>query len=99
PVVDFWSPLARPNFAFGVESTYETKLGSLTKYNAGISVKSADYDASLLMVKARLNSNGKLGALLQHELKPKSVLTISSEIDTKALDKNPRFGLALAIKP
>ncbi|KAF9621203.1 hypothetical protein IFM89_016697 [Coptis chinensis] len=150
PVVDFSVTLGTANFAFGVESTYETKLGSLTKYNAGISVKSADYDASavladkgdtlkgsyvhylglpkrsagvieiarrfstnentitaggsyaiddLTVVKARLNSNGKLGALLQHELKPKSLLTISSEIDTKALDKNPRFGLALAMKP
>ncbi|KAF8406202.1 hypothetical protein HHK36_008287 [Tetracentron sinense] len=53
----------------------------------------------LTVVKARLNNNGNLGALLQHELKPKSVLTISGEFDTKALDKNPRFGLALALKP
>ncbi|KAK7406453.1 hypothetical protein VNO78_08079 [Psophocarpus tetragonolobus] len=53
----------------------------------------------LTQVKARLNNHGKLGALLQHEIIPKSVLTISGEIDTKALDKNPRFGLAIALKP
>ncbi|RDX71535.1 Mitochondrial outer membrane protein porin 2, partial [Mucuna pruriens] len=53
----------------------------------------------LTQVKARLNNQGKLGALLQHEIIPKSVFTISSEIDTKALDKNPRFGLAIALKP
>lgn len=53
----------------------------------------------LTVVKARLNNHGRLGALLQHELKPKSILTISGEFDTKALDKNPRFGLALALKP
>jgi voltage-dependent anion channel protein 2 len=53
----------------------------------------------LTVVKAKLNNNGKLGALLQHELIPKSLLTISSEIDTKALDKFPRFGLAIALKP
>lgn len=47
----------------------------------------------------RLNNHGKLGAVLQHELIPKSVLTISSEFDTKALDKTPRFGIALALKP
>ncbi|KAA8522597.1 hypothetical protein F0562_013042 [Nyssa sinensis] len=51
------------------------------------------------LVKAKLNNHGKLGALLQHEVIPKSVLTISSEFDTKDLDKTPRFGLALALKP
>ncbi|KAI5581923.1 hypothetical protein BDE02_07G050500 [Populus trichocarpa] len=53
----------------------------------------------LTVVKAKLNSHGKLGALVQHEVIPKSVLTISSEVDTKALDKSPRFGLAIALKP
>nr|AFK33448.1 unknown [Lotus japonicus] len=53
----------------------------------------------LTQVRARLNNHGKLGALLQHEIIPESVLTISSEVDTKALDKNPRFGLAIALKP
>lgn len=50
-------------------------------------------------VKARLNNSGRLGALLQHEVKPKSVLTLSGEFDTKALDRTPKFGLALALKP
>ncbi|KAG5535504.1 hypothetical protein RHGRI_023317 [Rhododendron griersonianum] len=54
---------------------------------------------NLTLVKTKLNNHGKLGAVLQHELIPKSVLTISSEFDTKALDKTPRFGLALALKP
>lgn len=53
----------------------------------------------LTNVKAKLNSNGKLGALLQHEVLPKSIVTISGEIDTKTLDKYPRFGLSLALKP
>lgn len=53
----------------------------------------------LTLVKAKLNNHGKLGALLQHEVIPKSVLTLSGEFDTKALDKTPRFGLALALKP
>ena len=50
-------------------------------------------------MKAKLNNNGKLGALLQHEVVPKSLVTVSSEIDTKALDKHPRFGLSLVLKP
>ncbi|CAE6075666.1 unnamed protein product [Arabidopsis arenosa] len=53
----------------------------------------------LTNVKAKLNSNGKLGAVLQHEVLPKSIVTISGEIDTKTLDKYPRFGLSLALKP
>lgn len=52
----------------------------------------------LTTVKARLNNHGKLGALLQHEVLPKSLVTISSEFDTKALDKTPKFGLVLALK-
>ncbi|CAH8351410.1 unnamed protein product [Eruca vesicaria subsp. sativa] len=53
----------------------------------------------LTTVKAKLNNNGKLGALLQHEVAPKSLVTVSSEVDTKALDKHPRFGISLALKP
>lgn len=53
----------------------------------------------LTVVKAKLNNHGKLGAVLQHQVIPKSTVTISSEFDTLALDKTPRFGLALALKP
>ena len=56
----------------------------------------ADHSTS---VKTKLNNHGTLGALLQHEVLPKSLVTVSSEIDTKALDKHPRFGLSLALKP
>ncbi|KAJ4846586.1 hypothetical protein Tsubulata_038820 [Turnera subulata] len=50
-------------------------------------------------VKAKLNNHGNLGALLQHELKPNSFLTISGAFDTKALQNTPKFGLALSLKP
>ncbi|KAF7809921.1 mitochondrial outer membrane protein porin 2 [Senna tora] len=53
----------------------------------------------LTQVKAKLNNHGKLAALLQHEVIPKSVLTISGEIDTKALDTNPKVGLTVSLKP
>lgn len=54
---------------------------------------------SLTTVKAKLNNHGNLGALLQHEIIPKSVLTLSGEFETKALDKTPKFGLAFSLKP
>lgn len=54
---------------------------------------------SMTIVKAKLNNHGKLGAVLQHQVIPKSLLTISSELDTNVLDKTPRFGVSLALKP
>ncbi|KAL8528825.1 hypothetical protein ACS0TY_006324 [Phlomoides rotata] len=54
---------------------------------------------SLTLLKMKLNNHGSLSAVLQHEVIPKSLVTISSEFDTKALDKTPRFGVSLALKP
>ncbi|XP_019263437.1 PREDICTED: mitochondrial outer membrane protein porin of 34 kDa [Nicotiana attenuata] len=53
----------------------------------------------LTSVKARVNNFGKASALLQHEWRPKSLFTISGEVDTKSVDKGAKFGLALALKP
>ncbi|KAF5769883.1 putative Porin domain superfamily, eukaryotic porin/Tom40 [Helianthus annuus] len=53
----------------------------------------------LTTVKARVNNLGKASALIQHEWRPKSLFTISGEVDTKAIDKSAKFGLALALKP
>lgn len=52
----------------------------------------------LTIVKARLNHNGKLAALIQHEWKPKSLVTVSGEVDTRALDKNAKVGLSISMK-
>ncbi|KAJ8773243.1 hypothetical protein K2173_028420 [Erythroxylum novogranatense] len=51
------------------------------------------------VLKAKLNNHGSLGALLQHELRPKSFLTVSGAFDTKDLQKTPKFGMALSLKP
>lgn len=51
------------------------------------------------MVKVKLNNHGNLGALVQHQVTPKSVLTISGALETMALEKNPKFGLAVFFKP
>ncbi|XP_045812183.1 mitochondrial outer membrane protein porin 2 [Trifolium pratense] len=150
PIVDVSATVGTPTVAFGAEAGYDTKSGSFTKYNTGISFTRLDSSASVVIgdkcdsikvtylhhldqlkksaavidvtrkfstnqntitvggsfavdpltqVKARFNNYGKLGGLLQHEIFPKSVLTISGEVDTKALDKNPKFGLAISLKP
>lgn len=53
----------------------------------------------LTTLKARVNNSGKASALVQHEWRPKSLFTVSAEVDTKAIDKSPKVGLALALKP
>ncbi|KAL2923348.1 Mitochondrial outer membrane protein porin 2, partial [Bienertia sinuspersici] len=52
----------------------------------------------LTVVAAKLSNHGKLGAV-RHQVIPKSMVPVSSEFDTLALDKCSRFGLTLALKP
>lgn len=47
---------------------------------------------SQTVMKAKLNNHGNLGALLQHELKPKSFLTISGAFDLKPCSRLPSLG-------
>ncbi|MCO5606405.1 hypothetical protein L7F22_060593 [Adiantum nelumboides] len=53
----------------------------------------------LTVVKGRLSQNGKIAALIQHEWRPKSLVTFSGEVDSRALDKNAKVGLAVSLKP
>ncbi|XP_020087982.1 mitochondrial outer membrane protein porin 1-like [Ananas comosus] len=53
----------------------------------------------LTLVKARFNNSGKASALIQHEWRPKSFVTISSEVDTKAIEKSAKVGLAFLLQP
>jgi voltage-dependent anion channel protein 2 len=49
-------------------------------------------------VKARFNNYGMASALVQHEWRPKSFVTISGEVDTKAIEKSTKVGLSLVLK-
>lgn len=53
----------------------------------------------LTTVKGRLNNYGRAAALLQHEWRPKSFVTLSGEVDTKALHNSAKVGLSLILKP
>nr|AWW14800.1 porin voltage-dependent anion-selective channel protein [Passiflora edulis] len=53
----------------------------------------------LTTLKARVNSFGRASALIQHEWRPKSLFTISGEVDTRAIEKSAKVGLAVALKP
>lgn len=51
------------------------------------------------IVKARVNNYGKASALIQHEWRPKSLITLSGEVDTKSIEKGSKVGLSLVLKP
>lgn len=53
----------------------------------------------LTTVKARFDNYGIANALIQHEFMPKSLVTISGEVDTRAIEKSAKVGLSLALKP
>ncbi|KAK7827036.1 mitochondrial outer membrane protein porin 4 [Quercus suber] len=53
----------------------------------------------LTVVKTRFSDNGKVAMLCQHEWRPKSLLTLSAEYDSKASNASPKLGLALSLKP
>ncbi|KAK8930487.1 Mitochondrial outer membrane porin [Platanthera zijinensis] len=53
----------------------------------------------LTTIKTRVNNFGKAGAVIQHQWRPKSFVTLSAEVDTKALEKSSKVGLSLLLKP
>lgn len=53
----------------------------------------------LTIAKARLNHRGKVAALIQHEWRPKSLVTLSGEVDTGALHRDTKLGVSLSMKP
>lgn len=82
------------NTAVGAEVTHSFSSNENT-----ITVGTQHSLDPLTTVKARLNNLGKANALIQHEWRPKSLITVSTEVDTKSIDKSAKFGLALALKP
>ncbi|CAM8935008.1 unnamed protein product [Rhodiola kirilowii] len=82
------------NTAVGAEVTHNFATNQNT-----ITVGTQHTLDPLTVVKARVDNFGKASALVQHEWRPKSLLTISGEVDTKAIEKSAKVGLALALKP
>lgn len=53
----------------------------------------------LTVVKTRFSDNGKVAMLCQREWRPKSLVSLSAEYDSKASNAAPKLGLALSLKP
>ncbi|OAY61454.1 mitochondrial outer membrane protein porin of 36 kDa [Manihot esculenta] len=86
------SPLT--NTAVGAELTHSFSSNEKT-----LSIGTQHALDPLTTVKARVNNYGRASALIQHEWRPKSLFTISGEVDTRAIEKSAKIGLALALKP
>lgn len=53
----------------------------------------------LTTIKARVNNHGKASALIHHQWRPKSLITLSGEVDTMAIEKGSKVGLSLLLNP
>lgn len=82
------------NTAVGAEMTH-----SYSSYQNTLAIGASHALDPLTLVKARVENDGKTSALLQHEWRPKSVFTISGELDTRAVEKRAKVGLAVSLKP
>ncbi|KAH9621426.1 hypothetical protein KSS87_004426 [Heliosperma pusillum] len=59
---------------------------------------SYNFDESTL-IKLKLNNQGNFGVLLQHEIRPKTLLTMAAEFDYNSIDTSPKVGVSLALRP
>jgi len=53
----------------------------------------------LTHLKARVNNYGLASALIQHDWNPRTRFSLVGEVDTGAIGKSAKVGLAVALKP
>ena len=51
------------------------------------------------LIKLKLNNQGNFGAFFQHEIRPKTKLTMAAEFDYNSIDTRPKCGVSLALCP
>uniref|UniRef100_A0A0C9S389 TSA: Wollemia nobilis Ref_Wollemi_Transcript_15486_1307 transcribed RNA sequence n=1 Tax=Wollemia nobilis TaxID=56998 RepID=A0A0C9S389_9CONI len=86
------SPLTKT--AVGAEIAH-----SFSKNENSFTVGSQHALDPLTTLKGRMNNHGKIAALVQHEWRPKSFVTFSGEVDSKALDNSAKMGISVVLKP
>jgi voltage-dependent anion channel protein 2 len=86
------SPLTNTAVGAELSHTFSTNENTLT-----IGTQHALDPITLL--KARVNNYGRASALVQHDWSPKARLSLVGEVDTAAIDKSAKVGLAVALKP
>ncbi|XP_057951333.1 mitochondrial outer membrane protein porin of 36 kDa-like [Malania oleifera] len=51
------------------------------------------------LVKARVSTYGRIGAIIQHELLPNFFITMAAEVETSATKRGAKAGLSVAFRP
>ncbi|KAF4348793.1 mitochondrial outer membrane protein porin 4 [Cannabis sativa] len=87
-----------------VNSTSGTTIAAelihrFSSYQNNFTIGSSHALDPFTVVKARFSDNGKAAMVCQHEWRPRSIITVSAEFDSKANNSSPKLGLALALKP
>ncbi|CAF2136085.1 unnamed protein product [Brassica napus] len=82
------------NTVVGAEVTH-----SFTTQKNAITVGAQHALDPLTTLKARVNNDGVANALIQHQWRPKSFITVSGEVNSRAIEKGAKVGFALALKP
>ncbi|KAD5960954.1 hypothetical protein E3N88_12427 [Mikania micrantha] len=100
PTIGASATIGTPTFAMGAKTAAAVEITRRLSANETEFVVGGCYVFdNQTSVKAKLDSCGKLGAVLQLKIIPKLLVSLSSELDTEALHKTPKFGFAFALKP
>ncbi|GKV47045.1 hypothetical protein SLEP1_g53984 [Rubroshorea leprosula] len=107
---DFSAALFLTDKGQAVKASYIHSVNPFTSIAAEMTHRFSTYENSftigsshavdpLTVVKTRFSNNGKAALLCQHEWRPKSLITVSTEYDSKSINAAPKMGLTLALKP
>lgn len=91
----------KASFTHNVDSTMTVGgevMHSLTKQTTGFTLGYAKKLDSGALFKARLDNTGLTSVLYEQELKPKTLVALSSQFDATDLNKAPKFGVAFGLK-
>ncbi|KAF7806168.1 mitochondrial outer membrane protein porin 1 [Senna tora] len=72
---------------------------SFSMNETGITIGAQHAMVPSTTVKAKLDTNGKVGALIQQEIWQRCCISMAGEMDFRAESKVPKVGLSLALKP
>lgn len=91
----------KASFTHNVDSTMTVGgevMHSLTKSTTGFTLGYAKKLDSGALFKARLDNTGLTSVLYEQELRPKTLVALSSQFDATDLNKAPKFGVAFGLK-
>ena len=86
------NPLTNCAFAAEMKHSFSTS-------ETGVTVGAQHELHPRTMVKARMDTNGKVGAIIQQELWRRFFLSIAGEVDLRATCRLPQIGASMSLAP